>query len=73
MLFIREIWSLAASLDGHKTSKMADGKELQTNLTEYRAQLRQASFFRNIHSFILSLGKSFISILKVKAVPFLLS
>ena len=28
-------------------SKMADSRELQTNLTEYRAQLQQVSFFRS--------------------------
>ena len=31
-----------------KDPKMADAKELQTNLTEYRAQLRQASLFRTL-------------------------
>lgn len=35
---------LAATLDVFLKSKMADARELQTNLTEYRAQLRQVSF-----------------------------
>ena len=38
---------LAATLNLSLMLKMADSRELQTNLTEYRAQLRQVSFFRS--------------------------
>ena len=45
--FIRELLSCVTTRLFYV--KMADAKELQTNLTEYRAQLRQASYFW-IHS-----------------------
>lgn len=50
---LRELSSLP--IKKTRSKKMADARELQTNLTEYRAQLRQASYLiRQFYGLILN-------------------
>ena len=50
---LRELSSLP--IKKTRSKKMADARELQTNLTEYRAQLRQASYLiGQFYAFILN-------------------